>query len=98
LGGQAKSEKWRNPFLGEGLAVQCERNEHGKSQLSTTKLSNYSELSGCAKLSTLFSSRSHYRSRCPPFATNTQIIYPTSPNPQKTTKETSFAIICLSEF
>jgi hypothetical protein len=29
-----KAEKWRSPFLGEELAVRCERNEHGKSQLS----------------------------------------------------------------
>jgi len=32
VGGQA--EKWRSPFLGYGLAMRCERSEHGKSQLS----------------------------------------------------------------
>ena len=29
-----RAEKWRSPFLGVGLAMRCERSEHGKSQLS----------------------------------------------------------------
>ena|GEM_PF-4944896 len=29
-----KAEKWRSLFWGVGLAVRCERSEHGKSQLS----------------------------------------------------------------
>jgi hypothetical protein len=29
-----KAEKWRSSFWGVGLAVRCERSEHGKSQLS----------------------------------------------------------------
>jgi len=28
-----RAEKWRSPFWGVGLAVRCERSEHGKSQL-----------------------------------------------------------------
>ena len=28
-----RAEKWRSPFLGVGLAMRCERSEHGKSQL-----------------------------------------------------------------
>jgi len=41
-----KAEKWRSPFLGEGLAVRCERSEHGKSQLSIKYL--------CSILATFF--------------------------------------------
>jgi len=43
-----KAEKWRSLFLGVELAVRCERNEHGKSQLSIKCL--------CSILVTFFNS------------------------------------------
>jgi len=76
-----KAEKWASPFFGEELAVRCERSEHGKSQLSPknkknicrqAKLSGYSDLSDCAKLSTLFFFVSALLLGCARIASNAQ--------------------------
>jgi hypothetical protein len=60
-----KAEKWRSPFLGVGLAMRCERSEHGKSQLSKKFLHH---------LFLLFPYYSQsYPLRCPKMTDNLQI-------------------------
>jgi len=68
VGGQ--SRKMAKPIFGRGLAVWCERSEHGKSQLSINKLSYFSELSSYAKFLTLFFFKVALLLGCPRIAAN----------------------------
>jgi hypothetical protein len=65
-----RAEKWRSPFWGVELSVRCERSEHGKSQLSINKLSDFSRLSSYAKISTLFFFKVALRLGCPRITDN----------------------------